>query len=253
MSTSRYDGTRFLDTDRLENACVIARVLVVVPVRDEERLLPACLTALARAAERVDVPVRIQLVLDACTDASARVPASNVEVMEIDERNVGAARSLGFAETGATCGPETWFATTDADSEVDDSWLRAQLGYARNGTDVVAGVVGVRSWGDHPAAVRRAYEKQYRTTRAHGHVHGANLGFRADAYWRIGGFRHLHTGEDIEVVARMIAAGARVTWADDVVVTTSARRIGRAPHGFADHIGRIERAVNPHRKESRSA
>ncbi|MFQ6331997.1 glycosyltransferase [Nocardia sp. CWNU-33] len=232
---------------------MIARVLVVVPVRDEERLLPACLTALARAAERVDVPVRIQLVLDACTDASARVPASNVEVMEIDERNVGAARSLGFAETGATCGPETWFATTDADSEVDDSWLRAQLGYACNGTDVVAGVVGVRSWADQAAATRRAYEKQYRSTGAHGHVHGANLGFRADTYWRIGGFRHLRTGEDIEMVARMIAAGARVTWADDVVVTTSARRIGRAPHGFADHLRRIERAVNPHRKESRSA
>ncbi|MFQ6394185.1 hypothetical protein ACLMAJ_12065 [Nocardia sp. KC 131] len=63
------DGSRLPRADRHEDGCAIARVLVVVPVRDEERLLPACLTVLARAAARVDVPVRVQLVLDACTDA----------------------------------------------------------------------------------------------------------------------------------------------------------------------------------------
>ncbi|MFD6161311.1 glycosyltransferase [Nocardia sp. NPDC060256] len=228
----------------------VARILVVVPVRNEERLLPACLSALARAAGRVDVPVRVQLVLDACTDDSACVPTSDVEVMAIDERNVGAARALGFAHAGASCAAETWFATTDADSEVDDLWLRAQLDYANTGSEVVAGIVGVRGWADHEATTRQNYEQQYRTTGAHGHVHGANLGFRADTYWRVGGFRQLRTGEDVDLVSRMTAAGASIEWAEDVLVTTSARRVGRAPQGFAAHLRRIERT---YRAESRSA
>ncbi|WP_433658207.1 glycosyltransferase [Nocardia sp. CA-128927] len=228
----------------------VARILVVVPVHNEERLLPACLSALARAAGRVDVPVRVQLVLDGCTDGSAQVPTSDVDVMAIDERNVGAARALGFKHAGATCAAETWFTTTDADSEVDEQWLRIQLEYARTGSDVVAGIVGVRSWADHAAGTRQSYEKQYRTGSAHGHVHGANLGFRADAYWRVGGFRHLRTGEDVDLVSRMGAAGARIAWAEDVLVTTSARRVGRAPQGFAAHLRRLE---NTYRAESRSA
>ncbi|WP_405161392.1 glycosyltransferase [Nocardia sp. NBC_01499] len=254
MTDSRpRDRVRTPHADRPEDAAsgsAVARILVVVPVRDEQRLLPACLSALARAAELVDVPVRVQLVLDACTDDSARVPTSAVEVMAVDERNVGAARALGFARAGATCGAETWFATTDADSEVEERWLRTQLAHARAGSDVVAGIVGVRSWAGHPDAVRHGYEEQYRTSGEHGHVHGANLGFRADAYWRIGGFRHLRTGEDVDLVSRMTADGARITWADDVRVTTSARRVGRAPQGFAAHLRRL---ANTYSTESRSA
>lgn len=254
MTDSRpRDRVRTPPADRLEVADsggAVARILVVVPVRNEERLLPACLSALARAAGRVEVPVRVQLVLDACTDGSADVPTSNVGVMQVDERNVGAARALGFAHAGANCAAETWFATTDADSEVDDRWLQTQLEYAHAGNDVVAGIVGVRSWADHAATTRQRYEQEYGTGDGHGHVHGANLGFRADTYWRVGGFRQLRTGEDVDLVARMAAGGARIAWAEDVRVTTSARRVGRAPQGFAAHLRRLE---NTYRAESRSA
>ncbi|MFE9580620.1 glycosyltransferase [Nocardia sp. NPDC006044] len=254
MTDSRTRGrvpTPPADRREVAGSCgAVARILVVVPVRNEQRLLPACLSALARAAGRVEVPVRIQLVLDACTDGSAAVAPSNVAVMQVDERNVGAARALGFAHAGAHCAAETWFATTDADSEVDERWLQRQLEYARAGNDVVAGIVGVRSWADHAAATRRRYEREYGTGEGHGHVHGANLGFRADAYWRIGGFRPLRTGEDVDLVSRMAAGGARIAWAGDVLVHTSARRVGRAPQGFAARLRRLE---NSYRAESRSA
>lgn len=217
-------------------------IVVVVPVRNEERLLPRCLAALERAVRRVDVPVRVQLVLDACTDGSARVAAS-AEVLTVWERNVGAARRLGFEHAGSGCASETWFATTDADSEVEPSWLSAQLDYARAGFEAVAGVVAVRQWDAHSARTRRIYERQYleHGPEGHGHVHGAALGFRADAYWGIGGFRALPTGEDVDLVARLRASGAAIAWAGDVAVTTSARRHGRAPHGFAEHLRRIGR------------
>lgn len=223
----------------------ITRILVVVPVHNEERRLARCLAALERSAVRVPVPVRIQLVLDQCTDCSARIPGSAIDVLEIDERNVGAARAAGFIEAGSGCGPETWFATTDADSEVDRWWLRRQLLHARAGADAVAGIVDVRGWSGHPPRTARRYEHRYRRwvfDGGHGHVHGANLGFRADVYWRTGGFRRLRTGEDGDLVSRMTADGARIAWAEDVVVTTSARRFGRAPAGFAEHLRRINNA-----------
>ncbi|MFC8381863.1 glycosyltransferase [Nocardia sp. NPDC057272] len=220
----------------------IDRVVVVVPARNEERLLPRCLTALERAVSRIDIPVRVQLVLDACTDGSARI-ASAAEVLTVSERNVGAARRRGFEHAGAGCDGRTWFATTDADSEVEDSWLSSQLEYARRGFELVAGVVAVRQWGAHSAQARRIYEREYRNhgPDGHGHLHGAALGFRADAYWGIGGFRALRTGEDVDLAGRLLAAGARIAWAEDVRVTTSARRRGRAPHGFAEHLRRLGR------------
>ncbi|MFF2392323.1 glycosyltransferase [Nocardia sp. NPDC058114] len=220
----------------------IDRVVVVVPARNEERLLPRCLAAMDRAVSRLDVPVRVQLVLDACTDGSAKV-VSTVEVLTVSERNVGAARRRGFEHAGAECDARTWFATTDADSEVEESWLSAQLEYARRGFEVVAGMVAVRQWDGHSAQTRRMYERQYRShgPDGHGHLHGAALGFRADAYWGIGGFRALRTGEDVDLVVRMLAGGARIAWAEDVRVTTSARRRGRAPHGFAEHLRTLGR------------
>ncbi|QBS40860.1 glycosyltransferase family 2 protein [Nocardia sp. CS682] len=247
------DGVPIPRADRNDAAApghAVARIVVVVPVRNEGRLLPNCLAALARAAAQVEVPVRTQLVLDACTDESEGVPPPEIEVIRVEERNVGAARAHGFRQAGAHCGAETWFATTDADSQVDELWLRRQVDYARAGSDVVAGIVEVRDWAEHTTATRQRYEDEYRTSGPHGHVHGANLGFRADAYWRVGGFQHLRTGEDVDLVTRMVADGARIAWAEDVRVTTSARRAGRAPQGFAAHLRRIESSPSTERRSA---
>ncbi|WP_067563019.1 glycosyltransferase [Nocardia acidivorans] len=219
----------------------IDEAAIVVPVRDEQRLLPGCLDALHRCAERVAVPVRIRVVLDACSDRSARVAeAAGVEVTAIDAGNVGVARAAGFAALGPECGARTWFATTDADSCVDGDWLDRQIRYGEAGAGVVAGVVRVTGWDGYSPQVRARYERAYRRERATGHVHGASLGFRADIYWRTGGFAPLKTGEDVEFVRRAEARGIAVVWAEDVRVATSGRRIGRAPDGFAAHLRRLE-------------
>ena len=52
-----------------------------------------------------------------------------------------------------------------------------------------------------PAAVARRYLAAYHSKGpSHNHIHGANMGFRADAYWRVGGFRALAPGEDVDLV-----------------------------------------------------
>ncbi|MFE7421816.1 glycosyltransferase [Rhodococcus sp. NPDC057529] len=212
----------------------VEHVTVVVPAHDEEALLPACVTALRAAATRVPVPVRIVVVLDACSDDSAAAVPPGVDVLAVNARNVGAARRAGFAAAPVRC--NEWFATTDADSQVPDNWLAAQLAHATRGATVVAGTVTVTDWSDWPEHVMVRYAREYRPGVHHGHVHGASLGFAADLYRGVGGFAEVPAHEDTELVSRMVAAGANMVWAIDAPVETSARRHARAPEGFASYL-----------------
>jgi len=236
----------------------VTRAGVVVPAHDEAELLPACLAALRSAADVAGVPVRLLVVADACTDATAAVAAAaGAEVIRIRARNVGAARAAGLARllqtegtdpaatelatTGpATTGPATtglaatWLATTDADTVVPPGWLRRQLGYADQGWDVVLGTVAVTDWAGHPPHAPAVFEARYEFGAGpHPHVHGANLGIRASAYLAAGGFRPLRTAEDHALLAAATEAGCQVLQAADITVETSARRQARAPRGFS--------------------
>jgi glycosyltransferase involved in cell wall biosynthesis len=218
---------------------VIEAAGVVVPAHNEETLLPACLTALHRAACQVSVPVHVLVAADSCTDRTAAVArACGARVIGIRARSVGTARAAGMRELlRLTAGPApaaTWLATTDADTVVPPSWLQRQVAHADRGWDVVLGTVTVADWSEHPRHVPAAFAARYESgDRPHGHVHGANLGIRASAYLAAGGFRSLRTAEDHALVAAAAEAGCSVLSAGDVPVETSARRHARAPRGFS--------------------
>jgi glycosyltransferase involved in cell wall biosynthesis len=217
----------------------VTRAGVVVPAHDEAELLPACLAALRSAADVAGVPVRLLVVADACTDATAAVAAAaGAEVIRIRARNVGAARAAGMARllgrTGGTDPAAMWLATTDADTVVPPGWLRRQLSYADQGWDVVLGTVTVTDWAGHPPHAPAVFEARYAFGAGpHPHVHGANLGIRASAYLAAGGFRPLPTAEDHALLAAATEAGCQVLQAADITVETSARRQARAPRGFS--------------------
>jgi glycosyltransferase involved in cell wall biosynthesis len=234
----------------------IAAAGVVVPARNEEELLPACLAALRQAAGAAGVPVRLLVVADACTDATAAVAAAaGAEVIRIRARNVGAARAAGMArllrrtegtDPAATELAETWLATTDADTVVPPGWLRRQLGYAGQGWDVVLGTVTVTDWAGHPPHAPAAFEARYEFGAGpHPHVHGANLGIRASAYLAAGGFRPLRTAEDHALLAAATEAGCQVLQAADITVETSARRQARAPRGFSHALRALAAEPGP--------
>ena len=218
-------------------------------MHDEAELLPHCLAALAAAADMADMPVHVAVVLDGCTDGSDSVLAATgrlgdtTHVVRIGDTNVGAARAAGCAallERYAVA--DLWLATTDADSAVGPSWLRQQLRYARAGYDAVAGTITIEDWTAYCREAQDAYRQAYHHGWGHRHVHGANLGFRADAYVQAGGFAPLPTHEDVALVAALTAAGRRVAWADDVPVTTSSRRLGRAPGGLSRFLSTLPAA-----------
>ena len=222
---------------------------VVIPAHNELAALPSCLRAVLTAAAAAPAPVDIVVVLDSCDDNSAGLAGrfgADVHFVTVDAENVGAARAAGFTYLRSLCdtGMATWYATTDADTTVDPDWLIRQM---KADADMVLGVVRVADWRRMPAAAVRRYLQAYyaRTARGHDHVHGANMGFRADPYWQLGGFRPLATGEDVQLVQRFEAAGYRVHRDAGLSVTTSARRTGRAPSGFAEHLRGLAEGNRP--------
>jgi glycosyltransferase involved in cell wall biosynthesis len=225
-------------------------VAVVIPAHNERAKLPACLRAVLTAALCAPIPVAIVVVLDASDDGSAKLAGQygpDVHFVRVDARNVGAARAIGFgyARSLFAADDECWYATTDADSRVDPGWLVHQLGL---GADMVLGVVRVADWRHHSPALADRFERAYEAGAPdgddrHEHVHGANMGFSARAYWRVGGFRALASGEDVDLVERFEAAGYTLHRDTELSVITSARTQARAPHGFAHYLGQLERSA----------
>ncbi|WP_216659035.1 glycosyltransferase [Nocardioides sp. zg-1230] len=224
-------------------------VAVVVPARDEEALLPACLDSVATAVTAVHaahplVRTRVVVVLDACRDGSAEVVAArdDVEALSTDAGCVGVARSRGVhaaaAWSRAIGSGSLWVASTDADSVVPPHWLTAQLARAADGLALVVGTVVPRP-GDLSPAALSAWHQRHTSTEGHDHVHGANLGFTLEAYRSVGGFLPLHTHEDVRLVAAMRRAGVPTVATGDVPVVTSGRRAGRAPGGFAHYLDEL--------------
>jgi glycosyltransferase involved in cell wall biosynthesis len=226
---------------------MIRSVGVIVPAHDEQRLLLSCLAALHRAARALGgTPVHLVVVADACRDRTAQIARrGGAAVVTISARCVGAARAEGVLEALRRAGPldpaEIWLATTDADTLVPPDWLSRQAACANQGWDAVAGTIRVADWAGHRPAVRALFSQRYRpATGPHHHVHGANLGFRASAYLRAGGFPALATAEDHALVSALAAGGSRVLRTRALPVVTSARRESRAPDGFSHYLKQLE-------------
>ena len=103
-------------------------LLVVLPVHDEEELLPGALRALERAigALTPSISCRVAVVLDSCVDASRAIATSwatqfGALVIGRDYSSVGQARRTGFLALLERCLEvdlaQVWLATTDADSQ----------------------------------------------------------------------------------------------------------------------------------------
>ncbi|HEY0215745.1 MAG TPA: glycosyltransferase [Cellulomonas sp.] len=222
----------------------VRHVAVVVPAHDEEDLVARCLTSVLQARDlavrRAGVTVDVLLVLDRCSDGTARTAAGfDVRTLTIDAGAVGVTRRTGALDvlSRAPVPPaQSWIACTDADSAVPPAWLLTQVALAARGADVVIGTVR-----PDPRDLSPAQLAAWRRTRvpgvANGHVHGANLGVRADAYLAAGGFSPAPAHEDVDLVARIRRDPARRVVASAALdVLTSGRQVGRAPEGYARYL-----------------
>lgn len=217
------------------------RIGVVVPARDEQALLPRCLSHLLQAGTRLrsDIPgaqLRVVVALDSCHDESAAVVLAHpaVESVRLQAHCVGAARAAGCDRLLVGHDPVDWVAMTDADSIVPERWLVAQAEALRDGLDLLLGTVLPDT--DLAPAPRSRWEAQHRLVDGHPHIHGANMGISAAAYRAVGGFRPLPEDEDVDLARRVQATGRRWLASATNPVVTSTRSTNRVPSGFAGYL-----------------
>lgn len=229
----------------------VARVAVVVPARDEQVLVGACLGALLASRGHLtrrhpQIGVDLLVVLDRCTDATAHVVArAGVPAVISDHGQVGAARALGAAaalarsRTTGVADAALWLASTDADTVVPADWLTVQVELAQSGLDAVVGTVEPDGTDDARALVE--WRRRHALAEGHPYVHGANLGVRASTYLTAGGYPHLPLHEDALLVESVRATTDRWVATDRTRVRSSGRRDGRCAGGFATYIDEITR------------
>ena len=220
---------------------------ILIPARDEEKLLPRCLSSVNAARERLPLVITSDVIVvsDSSTDKTReiaqRLLGKTGVVVSTNVGRVGAARRLAaevalkrYRGRHEYC----WLANTDADCEVPISWLLDQLKIAAQGFAAVAGTIRVDSFVEHDARVEELFRQTYltRADGTHPHVHGANFGVRADAYLRVGGWLDLATAEDHDLWNRLQHSGHQRLSDAHLQVVTSGRRLGRAPFGFADAL-----------------
>lgn len=234
-------------TDRL------AAIGVVIPARDEADRIDRCLAAVTRSAGELrrrpggpDVEVRVVVVVDGCRDDTADRVACWPAVRPVvcATGRVGAARAAGVGELLGLFGrvgvpaERTWIANTDADSEVSECWLSTHAAAARRGVALLLGTVRPDPE-ELDSAIEARWFRSHRLGDGHPHVHGANLGIRADWYRRVGGFPPVARDEDVALAVAVGAAGGRIERTGASPVLTSARLTGRAPGGMAGYLRRL--------------
>lgn len=227
---------------------------VVIPAHDEAATIGACIANVHRslgAAAFADAAIVV--VADRCRDGTAEAARTALgpdgTVITTSAGSVGMARRVGTGRVlhdlhrrrPGQRHDHTWLLATDADTLVPLDWVRSHLCLAEAGAAGVAGIVQVDTFAEHHASVADAFARSYafHDDGSHPHVHGANLGVRADAYLSVGGWPELDTAEDHTLWSRLRHAGWPTVSSIEARVTTSGRLVGRAPEGFAGTLGSL--------------
>ena len=203
-------------------------VSIVVPARNEEDLLPACLEALT--AQDYLGPLEIIVVDNGSTDRTLeRVRRFDVNVVSEPRHGYVHALARGFAAvTGEIV------ATTDADTVVPRHWVSRLVREYEDHPDVVAvgGDIDFqrpnwKAW-IFTKGILPIVSRIDRNNPAGAHLWGANFSVLREAFQRVGGWDvTVNLQTDTEISERLRRLG-RVVLLKDLPVSTSCRRWNRS-------------------------
>jgi glycosyltransferase involved in cell wall biosynthesis len=235
------------------------RAVVVIPARDEEQRIGACLDALASQVEIEPAAYEAIVVLDDCGDGTERMvaearcrwPQLRLLTLAGPGRGAGPARATGMdvgcARLESVGRVDGLLATTDADSVVAPDWIARQVEAIAAGAAAIGGEILLddEEAGRLPGGVVRGREAdlaertrlaQARGPAEHAHFAGASIGLTPRVYRRAGGMGWLAALEDQELEDRLVGAGIEIHRLRPVRVVTAARTDGRAERGLAQDL-----------------
>jgi glucosyl-3-phosphoglycerate synthase len=255
--------TRRAATAALPAPNPLLRAAVVVPARDEAKLIERCLVRLCGQRAIKAEEYEIIVVLDGCIDATPAVvravalatASPSVHILELGAAvGVGRARRIGMDAACerllAVARPGGLIATTDADTVVAPDWLAAQLALVDSGARAIGGYIELdpaETAALAPEALRVRADRgadRLADVRAgaagatvdHHHFSGASLALTAEAYEACGGLPVRGALEDKALADALAARGVTIHRSGAVRVQTSARMSGRAPRGLAGDL-----------------
>jgi GT2 family glycosyltransferase len=246
----------------------IKKTVVAIPAKNEAALIGKCLVALNRQSIPAD---DIVLLLNDCTDDTARViatlppAASNIHVIECSLpppfAGAGEARRIAMehaATLACSLAGDGVLLTTDADGQVGEDWIAANLAAIAMGADVVCGqaivhcieALMIPQYLHDDNVIEVAYGQLLDEIAAvmdpdpadpwprHTEESGASIAVTMRAFNKAGGMPKVLSGEDRAFLHSLRRIDAKIRHAPGLKVTVSGRVEGRAEGGMAETIKR---------------
>ncbi|QPM89645.1 glycosyltransferase [Pseudooceanicola algae] len=235
---------------------------VIIPARNEEDRIGACLAALAPQST---AGVTVILVVNNTTDRTGEIARTvanrfGLHLVVLDhtlpaDQGVGTARKIGCDHALKRMANLRFLLTTDADCIIGRNWIVRNRSHLRK-VDAVCGKVDViteeadilRSMDQRLATLEGTYRELVQDIYAryapgctdiagtHGEAAGASLGITKPAYVAVGGFAQIKCSEDRRIIRDLRSLGRKVRHASDVTVQASCRLDGRAAGGMSDAL-----------------
>ena len=209
------------------------KITVVIPVLNEETLLPDTLQSLrAQTFRDYDCVV----VDNGSTDNTVEIARRfGCHVVTEERRGVGYARQRGFEEARGEI-----IASTDADTLIPSDWLEsiAHSFHERPNQVAVYGVIRFRerrNLGNRAAEFFFTHFLWLNHFLGRPHFCGPNFAVRREAFSAVGGFKdgnHFYTdSEDVQLSLKLKARGD-IRFHKGLVVYTSSRRLKKGGHRY---------------------
>jgi cellulose synthase/poly-beta-1,6-N-acetylglucosamine synthase-like glycosyltransferase len=218
---------------------VLPTVSVVVPVRNGQRTIGACLDALLALDYRGSSEVIV--VDNGSTDATAALADSRDVLLLCEPRRGRAiARNAGIASALSEI-----VAFVDADCVAEPGWLTAlvtpfsdpAVGGVGGEIHSISPVTAVQAYLDQKESCWQQYCVQGGRRKRHGFLITANAAYRRSVLDRVDGFDpHFVTAEDVDLGWRVRDAGYSLAYAPEAIVRhrlrESARALFRQRYGY---------------------
>lgn len=207
------------------------KISVLIPARNEEKVIAKCLTALTAIKQKSVCPIEIIVCNNGSIDTTVKIVESFPEIILVHETKEGIcpARQRAFkASTG------TIIASLDADCIPDPDWIDRALEIFKD--EQVLSVAGLCEFSNDyklAPALTLIQEKAFphlhtlsRLCNGGGMMLGGNVFFRRSTLDAIGGFDIDMTfwGEDARTAQQIAELKGIMIYSPDVRVTTSSRR-----------------------------